>query len=133
MSMVRGTPTAAVLSDGTVLAVGGASTTATDLYNPASNTWTTAGPMNTARTHEAGTILADGRVLVVGGQDANAVTLASAEIYNPGTKTWTVTGSIATPRSCIPHPFCPMARFWSLVDGPPLAVLAVANPALNIL
>ena len=98
MSTVRGTPIAAVLPDGTVLVVGGASSAAADLYDPVANSWTTTAPMSTARNYQAGTRLADGRVLVVGGQDANGVTLASAEIYDPGTKTWTPTGSMTTPR-----------------------------------
>ena len=97
MSTVRGTPTAVVLSDGTALVVGGASSTASDLYTPGTNSWTTTSPMVTARNNQAGTLLADGRVLVMGGQDANGVTLASAEIYNPATKTWTATGSMTTP------------------------------------
>lgn len=98
MSTVRNTPTAVVLGDGTVLVVGGASSAASDLYNPVANTWTTVGPMSTARNYQAGTILANGSVLVAGGQDENGVTLASAEIYNPTTQTWTLTGSMTTPR-----------------------------------
>jgi Kelch motif len=98
MSTVRGTPSAAVLSDGTVLVVGGASSASSDVYSPDANSWTTAAPMSTARTGQPATRLADGRVLVVGGQNANGVTLASAEIYNPGTKTWTATGSMNSPR-----------------------------------
>src|ERR1022692_329546 len=89
MSTVRGIPIAAVLTDGTVFVVGGASSAAADLYDPVANSWTTRAPMSTARNHQAGTLLADGRVLVVGGQDANGVTLASAEIYDPGIQTWT--------------------------------------------
>ncbi|MBV8551728.1 MAG: hypothetical protein JOY54_10535 [Acidobacteriaceae bacterium] len=99
MSVVRQTPTAALLQDGTVLVVGGASSAASDVYNPSTNTWTTVGSMSTGRTNQAGVVLADGRVLVAGGVDPNGVTLASAEIYNPATKSWTLTGSMTTPRS----------------------------------
>jgi hypothetical protein len=38
MSTVRGTPIAAVPTDGTVLVVGGASSAAADLYDPVANT-----------------------------------------------------------------------------------------------
>ena len=41
MSTARGTPTAIVLTDGTVLVVGGASSPVADLYNPVANSWTT--------------------------------------------------------------------------------------------
>jgi N-acetylneuraminic acid mutarotase len=98
MSTVRGAPTAVVLTDGTVLVVGGASNAASDLYNPTTNSWTTVGPMSTPRNFQAGTLLANGSVLVAGGQDENGNTLASAEIYNPTTQTWTLTGSMTTPR-----------------------------------
>ena len=98
MSTVRGAPTAVVLTDGTVLVVGGASSAASDLYNPTTNSWTTVGPMSTPRNFQAGTLLANGSVLVAGGQDENGNTLASAEIYNPTTQTWTLTGSMTTPR-----------------------------------
>jgi uncharacterized repeat protein (TIGR02543 family) len=98
MSTVRGTPTAIVLQDGTVLVVGGASSPVADLYNPVANSWTTVPSMSTARNSQAGTLLSDGRVLVAGGQDASGNTLASAEIYNPTTQTWTVTGSMTSPR-----------------------------------
>lgn len=98
MSTVRGTPTAIVLADGTVLVIGGASSAASDLYNPVSNNWTTVGPMSTPRNSQAGTLLANGSVLVAGGQDENGNTLASAEIYNPTTQAWTLTGSMTTPR-----------------------------------
>ena len=98
MSTVRDTPTAVVLADGNVLVVGGASSAASDLYDPISNSWTSAGAMSTARNYQAGTILANGSVLVAGGQNENGNTLASAEIYNPTTQTWTLTGSMTTPR-----------------------------------
>jgi uncharacterized repeat protein (TIGR02543 family) len=98
MSTVRGTPTAVVLTDGTVLVIGGASSAASDLYNPVTNSWTTVGPMSTPRNFQAGALLANGSVLVAGGQDENGNTLASAEIYNPTTQTWTLTGSMTTPR-----------------------------------
>jgi glycosyl hydrolase family 114/Kelch motif protein len=143
MSTVRGTPIAAVLADGTVLVVGGASSAAADLYDPVANSWTTTAPMSTARNSQAGTLLADGRVLVVGGQDANGVTLASAEIYDPGTKTWTPTGSMTTPRyllsaSLLPNGQVLVAGGWASTccfsngqPGPqyPLTSSELWNPA----
>lgn len=98
MSVVRGTPTAILLQDGTVLVVGGASSATSDLYDPVGNTWTTVGSMSTGRNYQAGTILTDGRVLIAGGIDPNNVVLATAEIYDPSTQTWTPTGNLNTPR-----------------------------------
>jgi hypothetical protein len=94
MSIARTAPTGALLQDGTVLVVGGASSAVSELYNPSTNGWTMTGSMNTARSSQAGTRLTDGRVLVVGGQDASGATLASVEIYDPSIKTWTLTGSL---------------------------------------
>ena len=118
MSTVRYTPTAVVLADGNVLVVGGASSAASDLYDPISNSWTSVGAMSTARNYQAGTILANGSVLVAGGQDENGNTLASAEIYNPTTQTWTLTGSMTTPRflhsaSLLPNGEVLVAGGWS--------------------
>jgi Kelch motif len=98
MSVVRGTPTAILLQDGTVLVVGGASSAASDLYDPVGNAWSTVGSMSTGRNYQAGTILSDGRVLIAGGIDPNNVVLATAEIYDPSTQTWTPTGNLNTPR-----------------------------------
>jgi hypothetical protein len=118
MSTVRDTPTAVVLADGNVLVVGGASSAASDFYDPISNSWTSVGAMSTARNYQAGTILANGSVLVAGGQDENGNTLASAEIYNPTTQTWTLTGSMTTPRflhsaSLLPNGEVLVAGGWS--------------------
>ncbi len=98
MSVVRGTPTAILLQNGTVLVVGGASSAASDLYDPVGNAWSTVGSMSTGRNYQAGTILSDGRVLIAGGIDPNNVVLATAEIYDPSTQTWTPTGNLNTPR-----------------------------------
>ena len=137
MSTVRDTPTAVVLADGNVLVVGGASSAASDLYDPISNSWTSAGAMSTARNYQAGTILANGSVLVAGGQNENGNTLASAEIYNPTTQTWTLTGSMTTPRflhsaSLLPNGEVLVAGGWSTCctsSQYPLSSSELWNPA----
>ena len=98
MAVGRGTPTAILLQNGTVLVVGGASSATSDLYDPVANAWSTVGSMSTGRNYQAGTILSDGRVLIAGGIDPNNVVLATAEIYDPSTQTWTPTGNLNTPR-----------------------------------
>lgn len=86
---------AALLPDGKVLVMGGAlgqiSTSgmaAVELYDPATDTWAYAEPMNKARAYHSATALADGRVLVVGGYAPGNV----AELYDPATGQWRYTG-----------------------------------------
>lgn len=96
--MVR---TATLLADGKVLAAGGTNTSgsalaSSELYDPATGTWSATGSMGVPRSQHTLTRLADGRVLVTGG--ANGAVLGSCEIYDPATGTWTATGSLNTPR-----------------------------------
>ena len=90
--------TATLLSDGRVLVVGGAGTSA-ELYDPRSGSWTATGSLAVSRHNHSATLLADGKVLVDGGYDDNNRPLASAELYDPATGSWTVTGSMAANRS----------------------------------
>ncbi len=89
----RADHTATLLADGKVLAVGGWNTSATnvirgcDIYDPATNTWTTAGTLVTARRFHTATMLFDGRVLAAGGDTSAA--LKTSELYDPATNKWT--------------------------------------------
>jgi uncharacterized protein (TIGR03437 family) len=94
------------LPDGRVLVAGGqdadtgfAQIPTTQLYDPATNTWTQVGDMNVARDAHTATLLPNGQVLVTGGQGANSTSPASAELYDPATNRWTLTASMSTPRS----------------------------------
>ena len=77
--------TATRLADGRVLIAGGANGSATlnqtELYDPASGTFSAAANMNTARADHSATLLADGRVLIAGGHDGVAP-VATTEIYD---------------------------------------------------
>lgn len=89
--------TATLLLDGTVLVAGDyagdvpdAFLTETELYNPATDQWTTLlkGNMNTGRTAPIAIQLGSGEVLIVGGWNGGSP-LNSAEIYNYNTtKNW---------------------------------------------
>src|SRR5262249_28610913 len=77
------------------------------LYDPVANTWSTTGPVTTARYDFTATVLKDGRVLVAGGDVEDTSTLppsgpiflASAELYDPSTKTWTATADLPSARA----------------------------------
>ncbi len=119
--------------DGRVMAVGGCGLTNcpasftqsacgqvlanSDLWDPASGTWTSAAPMLTARTAFVGVPLPTGDMLVAGGCTATSCTqvndagacLASActqttaqtERYSFSSGTWIAAGSLASPRASL--------------------------------
>ena len=100
MTMPRSYHTATPLADGRVLIAGGldqwgASTASTELYDPATRTFTSAGNMPSKSASHAAVRLADGRVLVTGGGNS------SAQIFTPnaGTGTWAPAGSLSSNRS----------------------------------
>jgi len=89
----RANHTATLLADGKVLVSGGWNVVAgtnilrnCDLYDPATNSWTTAGLMTQPRRFHTATLLYDGRVLAVGGDSANS--LKTSELYDPATNRW---------------------------------------------
>ena len=66
--------------------------------SPATNSWSSTGPMNEGRFASTSTLLAGGSVLVTGGYNYGSV-LASAELFNAATGTWTLTTQMSTQRS----------------------------------
>ena len=95
---------ATLLNNGTVLVAGGLALGATPIYSgavvydPASETTTETGDLNTGRTGSTATLLNNGNVLVAGGDnDLSGTTtglLASAELYKPSSLTPANLGSI---------------------------------------
>jgi hypothetical protein len=89
----RGTMT--LLPDGRVLAAGGsraldyswndpsAILNSVEIYDPASNTWTSVAGLQRARADHTATLLSDGRVLITGGVGTGNVILDSIEIITP--------------------------------------------------
>jgi N-acetylneuraminic acid mutarotase len=97
--------TATRLQDGRVLVVGGDIGTSTanpvaaaELYDPATNTWSPTGSLQTARWDHQAFLLNDGRVLVTGGAGSGTARLTSTEIYDPTTGSWTPAASMNVAR-----------------------------------
>ena len=106
--------TATLLEDGKVLLVGGgvgafcdcccvpdpssSSNSSAELYDPATETWSYTGSLNTARMSHAATLLENGQVLVTGGvaDVYGKLPLTGAELYDPATGGWRPTGSFNT-------------------------------------
>jgi len=98
---------AALLPNGTVLVAGGYGGSpglvilvSSELYNPASGTWSETSDLNIYRMRHTATRLNCGQVLVASGQTAGVYTnTATAEIYDPDTGTWTFTGALNKARN----------------------------------
>ncbi|MFN8496429.1 MAG: kelch repeat-containing protein [Anaerolineae bacterium] len=96
--------TETLLPNGKVLVVGGRKDGGTyyasaELYDPTTNTWSSAGSMSTTRGYHTATLLPDGRVLVAGGYSWNGGgSLASSELYDPTTNSWSPAGDMSTER-----------------------------------
>jgi hypothetical protein len=102
----RTSHTATLLADGRVLVSGGSdgnllALAASEVYNPATNNWTTTGHLNQGRRNHETVLLADGRALSMGGLTSGNVSTVtnSTEIYNPATGLWSVTGNMITARA----------------------------------
>ena len=85
--------TATLLPDGTVLVFGGAGSVA-EVYDPASNTFTTIPPPLARHRNGTAALLGDGSVLLAGGGLEEPAPLTFAELYDPASVTWRQTASM---------------------------------------
>src|SRR5437773_11502628 len=101
MLLARRSAAAVTLKDGRVLITGGTTSTGTtsetELYNPATRSWTIGDPMLASRSGHTATLLADGRVLIAGGEGSGAPG-RTVEIFNPATRSFSAAATLATPR-----------------------------------
>ena len=116
MNVARHLPAAALLGDGRVVVAGGVvsgslrtaayATASTEMYDPATGSWSVASPMSAARGSATGTLLqSSGRFLVAGGwsvvyNDAAGAFRPDAEVLDPVTGQWSSTGALVTTRCC---------------------------------
>ena len=100
--------TANLLSDGTVLVIGGATdspgtfpdpgTPSVELYDPAAGTWTVNGSLTGQRLLHTATLLPNGTLVIAGGWP-DPFSTYTWELYDPATGTSTVTGPINAKRA----------------------------------
>ena len=92
-----------LLTDGRVLVAGGSPDgsnvlSSTQVYDPATNSWSAPVSMGTARSGHTATLVSDGRVVVAGGFNTSGSDLATTDIYNPATNNWSPGASLNTGR-----------------------------------
>jgi Galactose oxidase, central domain/Kelch motif len=131
MNAPRRVHTATRLANGKVLISSGMGGTfaspilqnSSELYDPATGSWTPTGNLTTARVFHTDTLLPNGNVLLTGGSNFTTTIYDTAEIYDSSTGVWTPTGRLTTPR--ISH----TANL--LADGRVLVVAGFNNQPVN--
>jgi hypothetical protein len=103
LTVARFNQSATLLGNGLVLVAGGDVCTpfcsplaTSELYNPATQTFSATGSLSGPRSSHTATLLKNGMVLIAGGE--SGFSLASAELYDPATGTFTATGNLNVPR-----------------------------------
>jgi hypothetical protein len=76
-------PGTSMLADGRLLVSGGISSQKTSIYDSASNSWTTAAPMNIPRGYQGNVLLSDGSVLALGGSWSGTIGGKNGEVWTP--------------------------------------------------
>jgi N-acetylneuraminic acid mutarotase len=111
MAVPHESHTATLLANGKVLVAGGlvecldagcqaVSLASAEIYDSATDTWTSAGNMSTSRAFHTATLLGSGNVVVVGGAGypGGPAPVPSADIYDPATNTWTPAPALTVAR-----------------------------------
>ena len=102
----------------------------TELYDPATGTWSLAGNLKTQRRAHTMTLLPNGTTLVTGGIQWPAVGLNSAEIYTPGsTEPMNVDGSGTIPTAAGTATFTVDVTG---THGTPTGTLTFSDPNANV-
>ena len=126
-----------VLADGRVLVLGGDAagnpeygSVATNIYNPATGSFSQAAAMHAIRWYPTGTKLPDGRILSTGGTNSGVVQ-QTPEIYNPANNTWTLMSTSANLNIAY-YPFMYVLPDGRLVEVGSFGINGVPVQVLNL-
>lgn len=110
MAVARAFYSMITLANGKIMVVGGSNTIAlttalnsVEIFDPATNTWSTTGSMSWGRIRPATALLPDGRVIVAGGrgyeasQGGSVSPLKTCEIYDPSSGRWSKGPDMSAP------------------------------------
>jgi hypothetical protein len=133
MATERRGHTATRLADGRVLIVGGENSSGalneTEIYDPASSTFSVSGNMSTARVDHSATLLTDGRVLIAGGRNGAGST-PTTEMFDPTTGTFSSGPVMSVARAGHSATFFADGRLL-IVGGDASGSAEVFDPAAN--
>ncbi len=107
--------------DGRIYAIGGCLTSdgytglnTVEVYNPATNSWSSAAPMPTARTGLAAVTGPDGRIYAIGGYNFMGGHFNAVEVYNPLTNSWATAAPMPTARQSFGATLGPDGRIYAI-------------------
>lgn len=127
------------LPNGLVMAIGGVNPkvgkkgltlNSVQMYDPVSNVWFNAAPLQTARSEHAAVALPDGRVVALGGFHDHS--LSSVEVYDPVSDVWTYAAPMPSRRQG--HAAVLAGEYIIITGGGeknPLSCVDVFHPASN--
>lgn len=125
------------LADGRILVAGGhdqgtgyveTGVADTNIFDPATNTWTRVASMHHARWYPSMTLLPDGRVLAISGEDVPGHWVDTPEVYDPVANTWTELAGVST--AGVHEPEYPLS--YVLPSGNVLVVAADTGQAYEL-
>ena len=99
--------TSAVTLNGKIYVIGGVNASnqiqnIVEVYDPVSDTWSTAAPMPSARSRLAAVAGPDGKIYAIGGSTTSMLDRTGysslVEVYDPTTNSWTTAAPMNTPR-----------------------------------
>src|SRR5262249_32268733 len=135
MAASRTHHTATLLPSGQVLVAGGYGViplAPVELYDPATERFSTTGRMTQDRNSHTATLLPNGQVLVAGGLGPGGTSVPSTELYDPATGRFSTTGAMTTGRmvhtaALLPNGQVLVAGGWHYYSGVDMLTLASAE------
>jgi galactose oxidase len=85
-------PGISIDGNGRTLVTGGDTSQKASIYDPSSDSWSSASDMNIPRGYQASATCSDGRIFTIGGSWSGGVGGKNGEIYNPSSNTWSLLG-----------------------------------------
>lgn len=137
MAQARTAHTSTWLPSGKVLVAGGYDGTAVlgtaQIYDPATNQWSSAGALSEPVFSHTATLLPSGKVLVAGGRDASGYSSDVTQVYDPVANTWSRVGLMRWYRAAHTATLLPSGKVLVAGgrNGPGITFAEIFDPASN--